>query len=389
MTPSAAPRRAAVLIVPAGGRPYPGANHPLAIPRVSLTLDVITAYGALADGERVCAHPPATAELCRFHSGDYVQALQRAQAVGRVGAADRRRHQIGTLENPVFPGVFAAAACATGGSLQGAQAVLAGHHAFNPAGGMHHAAPDQARGFCYFNDPVLAIMALRDAHRRVLYVDIDAHHGDGVEAAFDDDPAVMTVSLHMDTRYAYPFRGGRVDDQGRPPAQGTVLNAPLPRGTHDTDYLTVLDHILKPLRDRFVPDVIVLQAGTDTLFADPLGRFDLSTAGFLAAVERVIDLGLPVLVTGGGGYHPVLVARAWTGVWAILSGRTLPVALPAAAAAALRAAGWDEDEDEPYYERLFQDRLEYQEPRPLAPSVADLLRALDDHPLLRRRLWAC
>ncbi len=362
-----------------------GRNHPLSIPRVSLAFDVIKAYGALSDAEFRVSRAASPHELERFHTRDYIQALKRSEAFGHVRHEDRLRHALGTLENPYFPGVFYTPALAAGGSIQAAEEVLAGRHAFSPAGGMHHAAPDQARGFCYFNDVVLAILTLREAGRRVLYLDLDAHHGDGVEAAFWDDPAVLTVSLHMDTAYAYPFRGGTFAQQGGPEALGSSLNVPLPKGTGDADYLAILRHILAAVRERFAPDAIVLQAGTDALHGDPLGRLELSTAGFLAAVQDVIHMGVPVLVTGGGGYHPLLLARAWTGVWALLSGRELPAALPAAAAAALRAVGWDLDQDEPYYENLFCSRLDYPAGDQTSDWLPALFRRLSGHSLLGQK----
>ncbi len=369
-------------------KPSYGHNHPLAIPRVSLTLDLIAAYGALDETEWVRSRPASVGELTGFHTRDYVRAVQRAEAFGGVRADDRLRHQLGTVENPYFPGLFYTPALATGGSIQAADKVLSGCNAFSPAGGMHHAVPDQARGFCYFNDVVLAILRLRSAGRRVLYLDIDAHHGDGVEAAFWDDPSVMTVSLHMDTSYAYPFHGGGLHEEGGPHASGLALNVPLPKGTHDAEYRQVFECLWDPILARFRPDAVVLQTGTDALFGDPLGRFALSTAGFLGVVERVVASGIPVLATGGGGYHPLLLARAWTGVWALLSGRELPVTLPKAASEALRAVGWDEDEDEPYYENLFRDRLEYGLEQPVRPAIRDITRALAHHGALKRRLWA-
>ncbi|MHB1672480.1 MAG: acetoin utilization protein AcuC [Acidiferrobacter sp.] len=381
-------RRAVFIAGPHYRRPSYGSNHPLAIPRVSLAFDVIEAYGALTPEEYVRSRPASVAELTRFHTRDYVNALKRTEAFGRVRAADRARHEIGTIENPYFPGIYYTPALATGGSLQAADAVLSASHAFSPAGGMHHAVPDAARGFCYFNDVVLAIMRLRDAGLRVLYLDIDAHHGDGVEQAFWDDVGVFTLSLHMDTAYAYPFKGGRLQDQGGPKALGCALNVPLPRETSDREYREVFDHVWQPVVERFRPDAVVLQTGTDALFGDPLGRFRLSTAGFLSIVEQVMAVGVPVLATGGGGYHPLLLARAWAGVWGLLSGRTLPVALPEAASRALRAVGWDEDEDEPYYEDLFRDRLEYGEERPVRPVIRELVAMLSGHVALKRRLWA-
>lgn len=368
-----------------------GSNHPLAIPRVSLTYDLINSYGALTPDEYLVARKAADFELEWFHTREYVSAIKRVEALGRVTNEIRQRHALGTLENPYFDGIYTIPCTATGASIQAAEQVIAGRVAFNPAGGMHHAQPDRAQGFCYFNDPVLAVLRLRQHGWRVMYVDIDAHHGDGVELAFREDAKVLTLSLHMDTRYAYPFGGGQVVDAGGERNAYATINVPLPRGIGDAAYKEMFSAVFLAALQRFAPDAIVLQAGTDMLFADPLGKFSLSTQAFLDSVEMVYAHaprhadGTPrLLVTGGGGYHPLLLARAWTGLWAILSGRSLPDEIPAAGARALRDAGWDADDDEPYFARLFELRSD-------APVVAqapahelDALRAaLASHPFLR------
>ena len=248
---------------------------------------------------------------------------------------------------------------------------------------MHHARADQAQGFCYFNDPVLAIMRLRKAGLRVLYVDIDAHHGDGVEAAFYNDPNVFTFSLHMDTSYAYPFKGGGIDDQGGPDAHHTCLNVPLPRATHDREYALLFEALWPRVLKTFAPDAVVLQAGTDALFADPLGKFQISTAQFLCVVQQILESSPALLVLGGGGYHPLLLARCWTGVWAMLSGRTLPEAIPVSGQALLRAVNWDYDEDEDYFSALFTARTEVMTDAPIRPEINQLLQTIRlRHPLM-------
>ena len=375
-------RRQAVFIgAPVYRRHSYGANHPLSIPRVSLTCDLIDAYGAFDAGEYRVGRAATRRELCGFHTDDYVRAVQCSEALGRVTDAIRRRHHIGNLENPWFPGLFRTPALATGSSILGAQEVLNGRVVFSPAGGMHHAHPDRAQGFCYFNDPVLAIQRLRAEGLRVLYLDIDAHHGDGVEAAFADDPSVFTFSLHMDTRYAYPFRGGQLADQGGPGGERACLNVPLPRATHDAEYRLVFETLWSEVLRQFRPGAVVLQAGTDILYADPLGKFRITTQLFLAVVQRVLDDSPRLLVVGGGGYHPLLVARCWTGVWAVLSGRALPAALPEAARRVLREVGWDEDEDEDYYESLFASRLDREQSEPVRGEIHALLdRVRAGHP---------
>ena len=386
-----APTRRAVLIGAERYRRHSyGDNHPLGIPRVSLTLDLIQAYGALSESEFRTARPATPVELERFHTREYIGALQQCEAEGRVAHRYRQRHNVGNFENPFFPGFFTTPATATQGSIQGAELVLEGLIAFNPAGGMHHARPDAARGFCYLNDPVLGILRLRREGLRVLYVDIDAHHGDGVEAAFRHDPEVLTISLHMDTAYAYPFEGGGVEDAG---PLANAVNMPLPRGVNDDEYRHVFGRLWPAVLETFQPSVVVLQAGTDILGPDPLGKFGISTQLFLEVVERILTDaprhadGTPrLLVLGGGGYHPLALARCWTGVWGLLSGRVLPEAVPPGGEALLRAVDWDLDEEEGYFERLFThriDRLMSGEVRAELRTGVDAL--LSGHPGLRAR----
>jgi acetoin utilization protein AcuC len=361
-----------------------GGNHPLGIPRVSLTMDLIQAYGAVSEREFRVSRPATPAELECFHTHGYVGALRQCEAEGKVAQHYRQRHNIGNFENPFFPGFFTTPATASYGSILGAECVLDGLIAFNPAGGMHHARADAARGFCYLNDPVLAILRLRREELRVLYVDIDAHHGDGVEAAFRGDRAVLTLSLHMDTSYAYPFQGGGAGDTG---PLANAVNMPLPRDINDAEYRHAFGRLWPAVMEAFRPEVVVLQAGTDILAPDPLGKFRISTQLFLEVVERILadapthHDGTPsLLVLGGGGYHPLALARCWTGVWGLLSGRMLPEAMPPEGEALLRAVDWDLDEDEERLELFTRrtDRLEPGEVRAEVRAAVDAL--LSGHP---------
>lgn len=401
---NAAGQPRAVLIGSSGYRRHSyGGNHPLGIPRVSLLLDLLHTYDALSAEEYVSTRAALPTELQRWHTAEYITALQQAQAAGRVTQAQRQSYQIGTLENPWFPEFFRVPATATYASIQGAERVLAGQMAFNPAGGMHHARPDRAQGFCFLNDPVLGILRLRDAGWRVLYLDLDAHHGDGVEAAFSD-PQVLTVSLHMDTEYAYPFTGGGLRDYG--PNQQAV-NLPLPKGIDDATYYAAFMALWERCLQRFAPDVIVVQAGTDALSADPLGKLQLTTQGFLRVIAQVLadaprhSDGTPrVLMLGGGGYHPLVLARCWAGVWGVMSGRELPVELPAAGQDLLRSVDWDLEDDLPdadeatlaqYAQTMYTRRLDCPPEGPVAAElrgsveqrVAELLAM---HPVLRREV---
>lgn len=363
-----------------------GRNHPLAIPRVPLTFDLIRSYDALTDEEVVAAREATPSELASFHAPDYLRAYAEAQHRQRVESADRERYRLGTLENPYFEDFYTVPAIAAGASIQAAECVLQGQAAFSPAGGMHHARRDRACGFCFLNDPVLAILRLRQAGWRVLYLDIDAHHGDGVEEAFRDDAAVLTLSLHMNTAYAYPHAHGGFDDQGSRASGHTTINVPLPAGVGDAEYETVFDAVWYPVLERFAPDAVVLQAGADALFLDPLARFQLTTQGFAAVVEKVLDSAprhadsTPrLLITGGGGYHLPGVARAWTAVWALLSRRDLPDSIPAEGARAMRATGWELDEGEPWFANLFLSRFDAPIALPVRSEIGHIARSIRRH----------
>lgn len=386
-----ASRRAVFIASPQFRRPSYGTNHPLAIPRVALTLDLVRAFGAIGPGELITARKAADFELEWFHAREYVAAIRIAETLGRVKTAWRERFRLGTLENPFFAHLFTTPATATGASVQAAEQVLAGRVAFNPAGGMHHARPGHAQGFCYFNDPVLAVIRLRRAGLRVLYVDLDAHHADAVEDAFACDRGVLTLSLHMNTRYAYPHAGGRFEDCGTAEGGYATINLPLPKGTNDAEYRLVFDTAWQRAVERFRPDAIVLQAGTDALAIDPLGKFALSTQCFLAIARTIVDSsprhpdGTPrLLATGGGGYHPIAVARAWTGLWAVLSGRELATAIPPAGAELLRRVRWEgAAEDEPA--ALFDALTDAPSEGPVRAEIRTLAQRIPTHPFFAQR----
>ncbi len=193
---------------------------------------------------------------------------------------------------------------------------------FHPAGGTHHGRPDRASGFCFFNDPVFAIRRLLERGvDRVAYVDIDAHHGDGVEDAFAGDPRVRPVSIHEAGRW--PHSGARA---GRTP--GGAFNLPVPAGLNDTEFALLLDEAVLPRVEEFDPGAIVLTCGADGLAGDPLSRMELSNIALWAAVDRIRALSPATVVLGGGGYNPWTVARCWTGLWGRLAGHRLPEVLP-------------------------------------------------------------
>ena len=307
-----------------------GPKHPLAIPRVSTALDLIEALGWLPPGGWIEAPMARPAELERFHAPDYVAALQRAEATQRAAPEDQARFHIGAHGNPVYREVFSRPATSAGGCMLAARLTAGGGVAYCPGGGTHHGRPDRASGFCYLNDPVLGLLTWLDAGlRNVLYIDIDAHHGDGVQDAFHDDPRVFTLSVHEDGRWP---RTGALGDR----AGGAARNIPVPPGFHDSEMLWVLHQAILPIARRLRPQAIMLQCGADALEEDPLSRLSLSNNAHWGVVRALTGLAPRLLVLGGGGYNPWTVGRCWAGVWAVLNDHPIPERLPAAAEAVLR-----------------------------------------------------
>ena len=313
-----------------------GAAHPLRVPRVSTVMDLCRSLGWLPPAQYRASPRAKPAALTVWHNPDYIAALQLAEATGDLPAKLRARHHLGTLTNPIFPQIYSRPATGAGGVLLAAEllAQAAGGAVYVPGGGTHHGMPDRANGFCYLNDPVLGILSLQRAGMaRVAYLDIDAHHCDGVEHAFAADPSVLMISVHEEARW--PFTGA-LGDQGC----GNAFNLPVPRGFNDTEMRAVLDQLILPRVQAFKPDVVVLQAGADAVTEDPLSRLCLSNNAHRAVLRGVRALAPRVLLLGGGGYNPWSVGRCWTGLWAEMSGLEIPDHLPAAAQTVLRALSW-------------------------------------------------
>lgn len=311
-----------------------GPLHPLAVPRVSTCTDLCRALGWLPD-ERFIEAPMATPEqVARFHDPAYVAALRRAEETGGVSDEDRARFRIGAENNPVYPEVYRRPMTSAGGVLLAARLTLGGGPKGNivhcPGGGTHHGRPARASGFCYLNDPVLGILAWLDAGlRRVAYLDIDAHHGDGVQDAFHGDPRVLTVSIHEAGRWPYT---GRAEDRGG----GGARNLPVPAGFNDSEMRFLMERAVLPMVRDFQPEAVFLQCGADALEEDPLAKLSLSNNAHWAVAEAAMGLAPRLVVTGGGGYNPWTVARCWAGVWATLNGYPIPERLPPAAETVLR-----------------------------------------------------
>jgi acetoin utilization protein AcuC len=312
-----------------------GGWHPLRIPRVSTVIDLSRALGWLPEGVYVNSPRARPAALQAWHTAEYVAALMAAEEAQAVSEAVRARHHIGTPANPVFPEMFRRPATSAGAVILAGEMLAHGGVVYTPAGGTHHGLPDRANGFCYFNDPVLAILSLRHhGARRVAYVDIDAHHCDGVEFAFRDDPEVLVLSVHEENRWP---RTGAITDRG----VGNVFNLPVPRGFHDGDMAFVREGLILPVVAAHRPDAVVLQCGADGVLEDPQSKMALSNNAHWAIVEALRGMAARYLVLGGGGYNPWSVGRLWTGVWGVLAGREIPDRLPEAAEGVLRALRWE------------------------------------------------
>jgi len=307
-----------------------GPQHPLRMERLGLTWRLMQAYDLASLPQAMVRAPePASEEaIAVYHGTDYLEMLKASNS-GRAPAV-AARFGLGPGDNPVFPGLWDAAQLCAGGSILAADLILSGEaeRAFHFAGGLHHAMPSRASGFCYVNDAVLAILRFRARGLRVLYIDIDAHHGDGVQHAFYGDPNVLTISTHERGDYLFPGTGF-VEEAGSGAGVGYSVNLPLEPFTDSDVYVPAFEQIVPPLFGAFRPDVVVAQLGIDSHRTDPLTHLALDIQGFTRAVSRITELSPKLVCLGGGGYDLPNVARAWTAAWAVLNGIELAPALPA------------------------------------------------------------
>lgn len=312
-----------------------GPGHPLTPRRFGPGIDLLRSVGA-APG--LAPEPASDEDLRLCHEPAYVKAVKRFSANPFGVDAEAGIGEGG--DDPPFAGMHEAGATVAGGSLRATEAILRGdvEHAFHPGGGLHHAMADRASGFCIYNDPALAIARARRDGLRVLYVDFDVHHGDGVQALHGDDPGILTVSFHETGRYLFPGTGS-VDELGDGVAAGTSVNVPLEPGTGEAAWLSAVQSLLPELAASFGPDLIVSQHGCDSHAWDPLAHLRVTTTAMGAAARLVDEIahrhaGGRWLATGGGGYDAYrVVPRAWSLVWLAGAHREVPEAT---------AAGWRE-----------------------------------------------
>jgi acetoin utilization protein AcuC len=290
--------------------------------RAGQTRETVDGMGLLdGDARHEVAPVSFTAgELSSFHTEAYLDCLKRAGA-GDISPDEALMTGLGTPDCPMFADMHDYVALAGGGTLTAARALLNGDAqiAFNPSGGFHHAQPGHAAGFCYVNDIVIAAEDLAKAGMRVLFLDIDVHHCDGVQDAFYDRRDVMTVSLHESGRTLFPGTGFE-DEIGAGDGRGYTVNFPLPVGTYDQAYERVFRDGALPLIKAFDPDVVILELGMDALAGDPLAHLHLTNNTHAYITEKIVELGKPVLATGGGGYNVPNTVRGWALCWSVLCG---------------------------------------------------------------------
>lgn len=323
-------RRSAFITAPELWTHGHGPQHPLKPERLQRTHELLASYGALDADQVMVVQPevPTKEELALFHTHEYLQVVHELSAGRMLDQA--HRFGFGPGDNPIFSGMADSEGLKVGGALTGAKSLLDGicDVAFNYAGGLHHAGPDIASGFCVFNDGAVAIHWLLQQGLRVAYVDIDVHHGDGVQHAFEDTDRVLTISLHQSGQTLFPGTGF-ANEIGRGAGQGYAINVPLPPYTDDESYLWAFHQIVPPAIQRFKPDLLVTQLGVDTHFLDPLANLTLTTYGHMALFEALSACSPGLwLALGGGGYNLDVVPRSWALAFAVMSGQTLPARLP-------------------------------------------------------------
>jgi acetoin utilization protein AcuC len=307
-------------------------DHPMKPVRLRYTYELLQAYGAFDNTTSLLVKPRSATEeeLRSSHSAEYISAV-RSFSLGLSGYDLRRFNFSAGGDNPIYRGMYDAAALSSGASLVAAE-LIANHQvevAFNISGGLHHAAPGHASGFCVFNDPVIAIKYLLARGLRVAYVDIDAHHGDGVQNAFFDDDRVLTISLHESGQFLFPGTGF-VSEMGIGAGVGYSVNLPLYPYTDDEIYLWAFQEVVSPLLRAFAPEVLVTQLGIDSYHSDPLTHLQLTSRGYAEVVRELSRLNVPWLALGGGGYDLGAVARCWTLAYGVMLDVEWPDEIPPA-----------------------------------------------------------
>jgi histone deacetylase 1/2 len=310
------------------GNFYYASGHPMKPLRVKMTHSLLINYELYKHMDILRPYHASYKNLTNFHSSDYVNFLSSVSGEN-MGEMLKDLYKFNIRDDcPVFPGLYDFCRLTAGGTMYAAQKINSGRYdiAINWTGGLHHAKRSEASGFCYVNDIVLGILELLKCNQRVLYIDIDVHHGDGVEEAFYTTDRVMTVSFH---KYGDYFPGtGRLEDVGREKGKNYAVNVPLKDGIDDTSYINIFKPVISRVIETFRPNAIVLQCGADSLSGDKLGCFNLSHIGHSACIRFVQSFNIPLVLLGGGGYTIGNVSRAWTYDTAVVLGEEISSEIP-------------------------------------------------------------
>lgn len=300
----------------------PPKGYPWSVHRTDVTYQLCKKLNLL-DHDWISVHRPKSAkesDLYSFHDRNYLGLLKKANK----GSFEEEwlKYGLGTTECPVYEGVYDYHLLAAGATLLGMRLISEGKYdiVFNPSGGFHHAGRDFASGFSYLNDIVLATNKLVDLNKRVLIVDIDAHHGDQVQEAFYDSSKVMTISFHESGKTLFPFKTGFENEIGRGPGKGYNINVPMPEGTGDEEFIWAFKKVFPSLARSFEPDVIIGALGTDGLYSDPFSHLQLSNVSYSEVVQEIVDHAKKLIALGCGGYRLENSARTWSLEWAIMNG---------------------------------------------------------------------
>ncbi len=306
-----------------------GSTHPLKTFRLKLTFDLINAYGLLSlpNTKLIQAEPANEEDLQTFHARGYIELLKilnngRPKPIAELFG-------IGPGDNPIFEGMYDWSRLVAGASLQAASLVSTGivDIAFNIAGGLHHAMPTHASGFCYINDPAITIKSLLKRGYRVAYIDIDAHHGDGVQNAFYESNKVLTISIHETGTSLFPYTGFE-KEIGEGEGKGYTVNIPMPPGAGDDLFLRAFDEIVPPIIEKYQPDIVVSQLGVDSFYNDLLSHLNYTIKGFCETVKKIKSFAKKWIALGGGGYNMANVAKAWTLAWSVMNDVEIPDEIP-------------------------------------------------------------
>ena len=306
-----------------------GDTHPMKPSRLRYTYELLVALQAFEDPNSllVSARKATTKEILSFHSSEYISAV--ATADGGNLHPNASKFNLGSSDNPIYEGIYQAALLSTGSTMRAVELILNGtvESAFSISGGLHHAMPDHASGFCIFNDPGIAINKLLSFGLKPAYIDIDCHHGDGVQSAFYNTDQVTTVSFHESGEFLFPGTGSS-DEIGTDSGRGYSINVPLGPYTGDDVYLWAFEECLLPVVEKVSPDILVSQVGIDTYYSDPLTHLNLTTNGYSNLLQHFKGFNLPWICLGGGGYDLLGVARCWAIAYSVMIKESLSDIVP-------------------------------------------------------------